>query len=93
MKYRKEELEKELEEIVNQTKSIDEAVNAIISFFKEKPMKECELEIIEVKNKLDIHKIAWRLKTTGKLPSIEIYAMVMGQDKTPKMFFFGKKSS
>lgn len=93
MKYRKEELEKELEGVVNRTKGVDEAVKAIISFFAKKPMKENELEIIEVTNSVDIHKIAWRLKSSGKLPNIEIYALNTGTDKTPRMFFFGKKAS
>lgn len=94
MKYRKEEMEKELERIVNRTKTVEEAVREITFFFSKTPMKADELAIIEVTNSVDIHKIAWQLEASGKFPDIEIYALKMGADtKTPRIFFMGKKVS
>ena len=60
MKYRKDEMEKELERVVNRTKTVEDAVRAIIFFFSKTPMKADELAIIEVTNSVDIHEIAWR---------------------------------
>ena len=55
MKYRKDEMEKELERVVNRTKTVEEAVREIIFFFSKTPMKADELAIIEVTNSVDIH--------------------------------------
>lgn len=94
MKYRKDEMEKELERVVNRTKTVEEAVREIIFFFSKTPMKADELAIIEVTNSVDIHEIAWRLESSGKLPNIEIYALNTGADiKTPRIFFIGNKVS
>ena len=94
MKYRKDEMEKELERVVNRTKTVDEAVREIIFFFSKTPMKADELAIIEVTNSVDIHEIAWQLEASGKLANIEIYALNTGADtKTPRIFFIGNKVS
>ena len=49
MKYRKDEMEKELERVVNRTKTVEEAVREIIFFFSKTPMKADELAIIELR--------------------------------------------
>ena len=48
MKYRKDEMEKELERVVNRTKTVEEAVREIIFFFSKTPMKADELAINEI---------------------------------------------
>lgn len=94
MKYRKDEMEKELERIVNRTKTVGVAVREIIFFFNKNPMKADELAIIQVTNSVDIHEIAWQLEASGKLANIEIYPLNTGTDiKIPRIFFIGKKVS
>ena len=94
MKYRKEKLEKDLERVVNKTTTVEEAVKKITFFFNKTPMKADELAIIAVTNSVDIHEVAWRLESSGKLPNIEIYALNTGADiKTPRIFFIGNKVS
>ena len=94
MKYRKEEMEKELERVVNRTKTVGEAVREIIFFFSKNPMEVDEFAIIQVTNSVDIHEIAWQLEASGKFANIEIYPLNTGTDiKIPRIFFISKKVS